>query len=443
MDFAALPPEINSGLMYTGPGSGPMLAAAASWDDLAAEMYSAASNYGSVVANLSSGPWRGTASASMAAAAAPYVSWMSATAAQAEQAAGQAKAAASAYESAFSLTVPPPVIVANRTLLASLISTNILGQNTPAIAATEAHYAEMWAQDAAAMYGYAGSSAAASTLTPFAAPPATTSATGAAAQAATVAQATGAGTQGTLSQLMTAMPAALQGLASPASSTSSGAESGFMDLMDLLTGNGSGTGLSAVFNDLFSSNGLGLNASFWNTIFSSGFYMPGNWLGTMTDLVGMQGAGGAEGAAAAAGDAAGDAVGAAAGDAAGDAVGAATGAAAGGVGGALAGPAAGIGGLGSAVGGDVSAAIGRGAATGALGGAAIGQLSVPPSWNAVSPMMSPTAPLSGSAPLSAPPAAVPGMPGMPAASAAGHSLNSNTPKYGFRPTVMVPSPAAG
>ena len=237
MDFAALPPEVNSGLMYTGPGAAPMMTAAASWDNLAVEMYSAASDYGSVIANLTSGPWRGTASASMAAAAAPYVSWMSTTAAQAEQAAGQAKAAASAYESAFTSTVPPPVIVANRALLASLISTNILGQNTPAIAATEAHYAEMWAQDAAAMYGYAGSSSAASTLTPFADPPATTSTTGAAAQAATVAQATGTGTQSTLSQLVTAMPAALQGLASPATSSGSGAESGFMHMLDLLTGN--------------------------------------------------------------------------------------------------------------------------------------------------------------------------------------------------------------
>ncbi|HME75715.1 MAG TPA: PPE family protein [Mycobacterium sp.] len=443
MDFAALPPEINSGLMYTGPGSAPMMAAAASWDDLAVEMYSAASNYGSVIANLTNAPWRGTASASMAAAAAPYVSWMSATAAQAEQAAGQAKAAAGAYESAFGLTVPPPVIVTNRTLLASLISTNILGQNTPAIAATETHYAEMWARDAAAMYGYAGSSATASALTPFTAPPATTTATGTAAQAATaVGQATGAGTQGTLSQVMTAMPAALQGLAAPASSTSSGSESGFMNLLDLVTGNGSGTGLSAVFNDLFSSSGLGLNDGFWNSIFSSGFYMPGNWLGTMTDLAGLGNGGGAEGAAAAAGDAAGDAAGAAAGNAAGDAAGAAAGNAAGaaadGLGGALAGPIAGIGGLG----GDMSAAMGQGAAVGALAGglggdmsavmgqgAAIGALAVPPSWNAV-------------APLSAPPP-VPGMPGMPGANAAANSFSGNTPKYGFRPTVMTQSPAAG
>jgi PPE-repeat protein len=421
MDFAALPPEINSGLMYTGPGSGPMLAAAASWDDLAAEMYSAAANYGSVITNLSSGPWRGTASASMAAAAAPYVSWMSATAAQAEQAASQAKAAASAYDSAFELTVPPTVIVANRTLLASLISTNILGQNTPAIAATEAHYAEMWAQDAAAMYGYAGSSSAASTLTPFTDAPATTSATGAAAQAATVAQATGTGTQSGLSQLMTAMPAALQALASP-SSTSAVSESGFMSMLDFLTGNGSGTGLSAVFNDLFSSNGLGLNSSIWNTIFSSGFYMPGNWIGTLSEIPGLLGAGTAGDAAAAAGDA----------------VGAATGAVADGVGAAAAAPAAGIGALGGVSGG-VSAALGRGAAIGLGQGAALGALTVPPSWDAISPMASPIAPL-----LESPPAAaVPGMPGMPAASAAAHSFTGSAPKYGFRPTVMVPSPAAG
>ena len=429
MDFATLPPEVNSGLMYTGPGSAPMMTAAASWDNLALEMYSAASDYGSVIANLTTGPWRGTASASMASAAAPYVSWMSATAAGAEQAASQAKAAASAYEAAFGLTVPPPVIAANRTLLASLISTNLLGQNTPAIAATEAHYAEMWAQDAAAMYGYAGSSAAASTLTPFAESPATTSATSAAAQAATVAQATGAGTQSTLSQLMTAMPAALQGLASPATSTSAGSESGFMSMLDLLTGNASGTPLSAFFNDLFSSSGLGLNDNLWNTMFSSGFYMPGNFLGTMSDFIGLQGAGGAEGAAAAAGDAAGAA--------AGDAVGAATGAAADGVSGALAGPAAGIGGLGSVIGGDVPAALGPGAATGALGGASIGALSVPPSWNAIAPTVAPTAPLSGSAA----PAAVAGMPGT--LGAAGHSFNGSAPKYGFRPTVIVNSPAAG
>ena len=107
----------------------------------------------------------------MAAAAAPYVAWINTTGAQAEQAATQAKIAAGAYETAFAATVPPPVIAANRAMLAALISTNILGQNTAAIAAAETHYAEMWAQDAAAMYTYAGSSSTASQLTSFTEPP--------------------------------------------------------------------------------------------------------------------------------------------------------------------------------------------------------------------------------------------------------------------------------
>jgi PPE-repeat protein len=67
-----------------------------------------------------------------------------------------------------------------------LVATNFLGINTPAIMATEAQYAEMWAQDAAAMYGYAGSSAAAATLTPFTAPQQNTNPTGLAAQSAAV-----------------------------------------------------------------------------------------------------------------------------------------------------------------------------------------------------------------------------------------------------------------
>jgi PPE-repeat protein len=143
MDFAILPPEVNSGRMYSGPGSGPMLAAAAAWNGLAAELNSTAASYGSVVSGLTSESWLGSSSAAMAAAAAPYVEWMSATAAQAEQAATQANAAAAAYETAFAMTVPPAVIAANRSLLMTLVATNVVGQNTPAIAATDAQYAEM------------------------------------------------------------------------------------------------------------------------------------------------------------------------------------------------------------------------------------------------------------------------------------------------------------
>src|ERR1700758_1717026 len=201
LDFGALPPEINSGRMYSGPGSGPLLAAAAAWDELATELQSTAASYGSTVQGLTAGPWTGPSSITMAAAAAPYVAWMSATGAQAEQVATQAKLAAGAYETAFAATVPPPVITANRALQATLIATNILGQNTPAIAATEAQYMEMWAQDAAAMYDYAASSATASQLTPFTEPPTTTNEAAGPTQAAAVTQSTAQSSSNTAAQL--------------------------------------------------------------------------------------------------------------------------------------------------------------------------------------------------------------------------------------------------
>ena len=198
--------------MYSGAGSGPLLTAAAAWDALADELSSTASNYLSVIEGLHSS-WQGPSSMSMTAAATPYVTWMTTTAAQAEETANQARTAVAAYEAAFAATVPPPVITANRTLLMTLIATNILGQNTPAIAATEAHYMQMWAQDAAAMYGYAGSSAAASQLTPFNEPPQTTNPAGEPLQAATTAQATSTSGASELSQFINSLPTALQNLA--------------------------------------------------------------------------------------------------------------------------------------------------------------------------------------------------------------------------------------
>ncbi|MGH3960765.1 PPE family protein [Mycobacterium sp.] len=220
MDFGVFPPEVNSGRMYAGPGPESMVAAAAAWDGLTAELHSAATAYGSVITGLTGESWQGPSSAAMAAAAAPYAQWLSATAAQAEQSATQARSAAAAYETAFASMVPPPVIAANRTQLASLVATNIFGQNTAAIAATEAQYGEMWAQDAAAMYGYAGQSAAASRMTPFASAPQVTNPGGPAAQAAAIGQVSGTAAsthaQTALSQVMSAVPQTVQSLASPA-----------------------------------------------------------------------------------------------------------------------------------------------------------------------------------------------------------------------------------
>jgi PPE-repeat protein len=226
VDFGALSPEINSGRMYAGAGSGPLLAATAAWDGLASELSAAATSYELTVSELT-GAWSGPSSMSMAAAAAPYVAWMNTTAAQAEQTASQLASAVAAYEAAFAATVPPPLIAANRTLLMSLVATNIVGQNTPAIAATEAQYAEMWAQDAGAMYGYAGASAAATTLTPFSSPTQTTNPAGAGTQAAAVTQAA-ASAAGTTQNMLSQVTSTLQSLASGASSNPAAVMTGML-----------------------------------------------------------------------------------------------------------------------------------------------------------------------------------------------------------------------
>jgi PPE-repeat protein len=171
-DFVLLPPEINSARMYAGPRSGTIWLAAAAWDALAAQLAGTASSFQSTVSTLTGGAWQGPASMTMATAAAPYVQWLTATSAKTELLANQARLWAGAFEAAFTATVPPEVVAANRALLLTLIATNILGQNTAAIAATEAEYTEMWAQDVTAMTGYdASTTAAQAGWSPFSEPP--------------------------------------------------------------------------------------------------------------------------------------------------------------------------------------------------------------------------------------------------------------------------------
>jgi len=234
MDFTFLPPEINSARMYSGPGSGSLLAAAGSWDSLSAELTTTAESYESVLSGLDL-QWRGPASEAMAATATRYVGWLQTTAEQTKQTAMQARTAAAAYEQAFAMTVPPPAVSANRTQLASLVATNVLGQNTAAIAATEAQYAEYWAQDAAAMSGYAVSSAGATQLPRYFSPSKSTNESGLVAQSASVTRANaGAAASSSVSQtvLAVAQPAQVGAAAtSPFIPTD-------LDILDIIQGTG-------------------------------------------------------------------------------------------------------------------------------------------------------------------------------------------------------------
>lgn len=206
-----------------------MLIAATAWDGVAAELEAMASAYSSITSGLAN-EWRGPSFVAVVAAAERYAKWLAASACQASETATQARAAAAAYEAAFEAAVPPPVIAANRALLTSLVATNILGQNTAAIAATELDYAEMWGQDASTMYGYASSASAASTLAPFRAPPQTTNSSGTVAQAAAVSHTAQTNAQG-LPALLAVIPQYLHSVATPLISAQTASSPSLSDVL--------------------------------------------------------------------------------------------------------------------------------------------------------------------------------------------------------------------
>ncbi len=404
LDFGALPPEVNSARMYAGSGSGSLMTAASAWNALAAELNSAALSYDKIITALSSEEWMGPASAAMAQAVQPYVTWMTTTAAQAEQAATQAQAAAAAYETALAATVPPPLVAANRAQTMQLMSTNVLGQNTPAITQLEAQYGEMWAQDATAMYSYAGQSSTATKVTPFTQSPQIANPSAQATQGAAVtnatANSTASNTASTLSKVVTSTPNALKAAATPAASGPPTPH--YSELWYLLTGQTAfPTSLGALVNGYSPFAGL-----FYNTeglpYFSVGM---GNFGVQMAKTLGVIG-----GAAPAAAKAL-----------------------------------PGLGGLGGLLGGGAGAVH----PAAAIGGAASigGKLSVPVAWTGgpAVPAMGHTAiPVSA---ISAAPEAAGGpgnlLGGMPLAGVGSGTHAGAGPRYGFRPTVMARPPFAG
>ena len=451
MDFGALPPEVNSGRMYVGAGPGTLLAASAAWDSLAAELSATAQGYESVISTLTS-EWQGPTSMSMAAAVAPYVLWMRATAQQCEQSAIQATGAVAAYEAAYAMTVPPPLIAANRSQLMVLIATNLLGQNTPAIMATEAEYSEMWAQDAAAMYTYAASSASATTFSAFTPPPQTTNPAGLTGQAGAVSQATATHAAGTAqsasSHAMSSVPQALQTLSAPGSSSGTGLSQAAMgtgtslgtssasapiSALSSLTGTGKGATKGA-------STGLGAATGLTSALGgASGGEGVTNALGVGSDFIGL----GADGAG--------------------------VGADGGGIGMDLYGLSIDFEGAGSILGaegasgipsagglGDLGAlgslgpvgGLGQGATAGVGQAASIGTLAVPPSWAETVSSVTPLPAFDGAAApggwAGAPATATgAGVSKLPLGGMVGRESDGGVHRIGYRPSLIPRSPVAG
>lgn len=395
-DLGALPPEVSSALIYSGPGSSSLTSAASAWNAVAAELASTAQGLDTVVSQLASDSWLGPASAAMVAAVEPYVSWVSTTAGQAEHAATQASSAAAAFETVFASVVPPPLIAANRAELAQAVSANLLGQYNNLISQLEAQYAEFWSQNASALYGYASSSAAATKITSFTEAPAIANPATALTSAVKSATATPATSIQTYIQgLLTNVQARIQSLTGPFIGNTATSKSALSEIWFLLTGQ---TALPTNLGTLV--NGYAPFASlFYNTeglpYFSVGM---GNFGTQIAKSAGWLG--GAAPAAAAA-------------------------------------VPKGIGGLGAA-GGQVAAGLGH--------GAHVAGLSVPNSWPGAQ-LASATKPVSA-IPVSEPITAgehgtgnvLGGLPvgGTGAARGAGTG-----PRYGFKPTVMARPMSAG
>ena len=105
-DFGALPPDVTSALIYSGPGSTSYATAASAWNAVSAELQTYAAGVGNVVTELSNEEWLGPASQALASAVGPYVEWAQSTASQAEQNATAASSAGAAYEQVFASVVP-------------------------------------------------------------------------------------------------------------------------------------------------------------------------------------------------------------------------------------------------------------------------------------------------------------------------------------------------
>jgi PPE-repeat protein len=192
MEFTALPPEVTSTLIHSGPGADSFIEASGAWQRLGTSLEESAGINAAAVSSLN-GTWQGPSAAAMTQAVEPYLAWLRTTAQQCQQMAVAAQDAVAAFNSARSSVVPVASVTANRTRLAQLLATNRFGINLPAIAQTEDEYQAMWANNSSAMSRYEAASSQATTLPKFSSPLSITNPAGTATQAsATSAAATSA-----------------------------------------------------------------------------------------------------------------------------------------------------------------------------------------------------------------------------------------------------------